>query len=114
MKVFLSWSGKASHDVATALRKWLPFMHHAIRPFISSDDIPKGERWNGALNRELEHAQYGIICVTPHNAHKPWMHFEAGALAHFLGRSRVMPLLFHIDRARLEGGPLAQFQTTDT
>jgi hypothetical protein len=113
MKVFLSWSGNVSHAVASALRKWLPYMHHSIRPFISSDDISKGDRWTGALSRELKDSQYGIICVTPYNAHKPWMNFEAGALANFMGTSKVMPLLFQVDRTELEDGPLAQFQTTD-
>jgi hypothetical protein len=114
MKVFLSWSGKVSHDVASALRKWLPYMHHSLRPFISSDDISRGDRWSGALARELKDSECGIICITPFNAHKPWMNFEAGALTNYMGATRVMPLLFQVERSTLEYGPLGQFQTTDS
>src|SRR5262245_51539131 len=112
MKVFLSWSGDASHKVAIALHEWLPYMIHSIRPFISSGDISKGERWGEVLAEELKDATYGIICVTPYNLHKPWMNFEAGALTRVIDQSCVAPFLFRVNRASVEG-PLLQFQSTE-
>jgi len=112
MKVFLSWSGDASHKVAIALHEWLPYMIHSIRPFISSGDISKGDRWSDVLAEELKDARYGIICVTPYNLHKPWMNFEAGALTRVIDQSCVTPFLFDIKRASVEG-PLQQFQSTE-
>jgi hypothetical protein len=111
MHVFLSWSGRVSQEVALALRQWLPFMHHAIKPFMSSVDIRRGENWGHGLSRELKDAQYGIVCVTPFNTFKPWMNFEAGALYRL---PHLAPFLFRVDRQKFEHehGPLTQFQLT--
>lgn len=111
MKVFLSWSGEVSQKVATALHDWLPYIIQAVQPFISSGDISKGDRWRDALDHELKDAEYGIICVTPYNIHKPWMNFEAGVLSKFIERSCVAPFLFNVERS-LVTGPLSQFQAT--
>jgi hypothetical protein len=110
MNVFLSWSGKVSRDVAGALHQWLPYMHHSIKPFMSSVDIGKGDRWGEGLSRELKDAQYAIVCVTPFNTFKPWMNFEAGSLFHL---PHLTPFLFRVDRLSLTHSPLSQFQMTD-
>jgi len=112
MDVFLSWSGEVSHRVASALRDWLPYMIQSVRPFLSSDDIGKGDRWGGVLAEELKDATYGIICVTPYNIYKPWMNFEAGALTRVREGFSITPFLFQIQRASLSG-PLAQFQSCE-
>jgi hypothetical protein len=111
MKVFLSWSDKTSHKVAEALYEWLPYIIQAIKPFISSGDIDKGERWSEQLNEQLKQTSYGIICLTRHNINAPWLIFEAGAISNAIGRPRVSPFLFHIESAQV-GGPLQQFQST--
>jgi hypothetical protein len=110
MNVFLSWSGKASQQVALVLRQWLPYMLHSIKPFMSTVDIRKGEKWNDDLTHELKGADCGIVCVTPFNIHKPWMNFESGALVHL---PSLMPFLFRVDRAALAQSPLSQFQLTE-
>jgi len=110
MNVFLSWSGKVSQHVATVLRKWLPYMLHSVKPFMSAVDIRAGERWSDDLSHELKETQYGIVCVTPFNVHKPWMNFESGALAHL---PTLSPFLFRVDRAALGHSPLTQFQLTE-
>lgn len=110
MKLFLSWSGPSSLAVAKALEKWLPYMIQAVQPFLSSD-ISKGDRWGEVLAEELKDAQYAIICVTRYNLFKPWMYFEAGALAKFIGHAKVAPFLFGLHHECVADFPLAQFQS---
>ena len=110
MKVFLSWSGELSHGVAKAMEKWLPYMIQSVQPFLSSD-ITRGDRWGEVLAEELTAAQYAIICVTRYNLFKPWMYFEAGALAKFIGHTNVAPLLYGLHQSCVAGLPLAQFQS---
>ena len=111
MKVFISWSGENSHKIASALHDWLPYIIQAIRPFMSSEGIFKGERWSEVLTKELEDTQFGIICVTPSNIKAPWLNFEAGALSKSVDRSFLFPFLSQINPHELEG-PLALFQST--
>jgi hypothetical protein len=88
-------------------------MIQSVKPFISSSDISKGDAWNDVLTTELKDAEYGIICITPYNVYKPWLIFEAGAMAHFMGRPKVTPLLFEVSPDALAKGPLEQFQSTE-
>jgi hypothetical protein len=111
VKVFISWSGAISHQVALSLRDWLPSVLQAVEPYVSSEDIDKGARWSTDISQELEDSTFGIICVTPDNLQAPWVNFEAGALSKSLERSRVAPLLFGVDRTAVQG-PLVQFQST--
>lgn len=111
MKVFLSWSGPTSREVASVLRDWLPFVVQAARPFLSVGDIDKGQRWSDVLANELNTSAYGIICLTPYNFRQPWINFEAGAISKALAASSVSPFLFGVQPAQLEG-PLEQFQST--
>lgn len=110
MNLFLSWSGKASQEVAIALRTWLPYFIHSIRPFMSAVDIGKGDKWRDELSDELKDANYGIACVTPFNVHKAWMNFEAGSLARL---RHLTPFLFRVERGALGHSPLTQFQLTE-
>lgn len=111
MKVFISWSGDTSRQVAEALREWLPSVIQAITPYVSSEDIDKGARWSADISQELEDSNYGILCVTKSNLSAPWLNFEAGALSKSFDKSRVSPFLFGIDRTEVTG-PLLQFQST--
>jgi hypothetical protein len=96
MKVFISWSGEKSKKLAEILKKWLPGVIQAIRPFFTPDDIEKGARWNTEISKELEESSVGIICLTRANLQAPWLMFEAGALAKRIDRSRVVPMLFGV------------------
>ena len=112
MKVFISWSGDISHQVANVLHEWLPFVIQSLEPYVSSEDIDKGARWFPEISKELEDSSYGILCITKDNPDAAWLNFEAGALSKSVDRSRVAPFLFGIERSEIKEGPIAQFQST--
>lgn len=109
MKVFISWSGEPSRDVAFALRDWLPNVLQEVRPFVSSKDIRAGTRWQEEIASELGDTAFGLICVTKENQALPWLNFEAGALAKSVDSSRVIPLAIDLTLAAIKN-PLGQFQ----
>ena len=114
MKLFISWSGNISHQVALIFREWLPYVLPFVQPHVSSEDIEKGTHWRSKIAGEIEEADAGIICVTRDNLDSRWLNFEAGALSNSLKSDMpnlVCPFLFGIDDSDLEG-PLQLFQTT--
>lgn len=114
VRVFLSWAGTNSRSfvVADGLHSWLQKVIHFAEPFISSDDILVGERWNGVLDRELASSDFGILCVTKRSLKSPWLLFEAGVLAGRYGSSkRVVPYLIDLGVEDLSP-PLGQFNPT--
>lgn len=112
MKVFISWSGTRSKKVALIFRDWLPSVIQSIEPFVSSEDIEKGSRWNTDIAQELKESTFGIICVTKDNLTAPWLNFEAGALSKTIENSYVVPFLFDVKPSELKGSPISQFQAT--
>lgn len=109
MKVFISWSGERSKEMANALREWLPMVLQYVEPFVSDKDISAGDRWAQKIAGELESANFGIICITPENLSSEWILFEAGALSKSMLEGKVIPLLFGLELSDLSG-PLSQFQ----
>ncbi len=109
MKVFISWSGKRSKELANALREWLPMVLQYVEPWVSDKDISAGDRWAQAIAGELESSNFGIICITPENLNSEWILFESGALSKSMLDGKVIPLLFGIELSDLSG-PLSQFQ----
>ncbi|RME56730.1 TIR domain-containing protein [Candidatus Parcubacteria bacterium] len=110
-KILISWSGEISHKVAVILRNWLPTVLPQIEPWVSSEDINKGDRWSRELAKQLSEISFGIICVDPTNIHSPWLNFEAGALSKSFDSGRVFPLLIGLSPDDIRG-PLSQFQLT--
>ena len=111
MKVFLSWSGERSKQVALLLKNWLGCVIQAARPWISSKDIDRGSLWFSEINDQLKDTSVGIICLTQENKNRPWILFEAGALAKGLSTARVCTLLIDLEPKDIED-PLAQFNHT--
>ncbi|MGP3921290.1 TIR domain-containing protein [Nonomuraea sp. 10N515B] len=111
MKIFLSWSKQLSHQMALVLRAWLPEVIQQVEPWMSSEDIDKGQRWATEIGTQLSEVDHGIICVTKENLQEPWLNFEAGALAKSLQSARVRPVLLGVQSSSITG-PLAQFQAT--
>ncbi len=109
MKVFLSWSGSTSHELAELLRRFLDKIFTNIEPFLSDADIQSGDRWFETLGRALDTTQVGIFCLTPENLEKPWMLFEAGAISKAVKRSLVCVCCLGMEPAAITG-PLAHFQ----
>ena len=112
MKVFISWSGQLSRQLAEAIRDWLPGVMQLAVPYFTPSDIEKGTRWATDIAKELESSQVGILCITRDNLHSDWILFEAGALSKSLDKAHVCPILFGITNTDL-AGPLKQFQTTE-
>src|SRR5215203_5140635 len=110
VKVFISWSSQRSLAVAKALHEWLPYIVQYVKPWMSHENIQAGARWTPEINDQLSQTKFGIICLTPENQHKPWLVFEAGALAKTVDDDTfVVPYLIDMDKSDVEG-PLAQFQ----
>jgi hypothetical protein len=108
MKIFLGWSGTRSKEVADALELWLPDVLQSVRTFVSSN-IHTGVNWLNAIRTELSECNFGIFCLTKDNCTKPWILFEAGALAKVLDHARVCPYLIDMDPSDLPM-PLSSFQ----
>jgi hypothetical protein len=111
MKVFVSWSGEPSHDVARGLKDWLPNVIQAVDVFLSSEDIAKGSQWFHELSSVLDECEFGILCLTRDNLVAPWILYEAGALGKRFEEARIVPLLIDLKVEDLSG-PLAQFNAT--
>src|SRR5260221_13115017 len=108
MKVFLSWSGEQSKLAAKALHDWLPTVIHTVRPYMSAENINKGQRWSVDISKQLEETDFGVICMTPENLEAPWVLFEAGALLKGREKGHVCPLLFGVGGIDLTDSPLFQ------
>ncbi len=111
MKVFISWSGPLAGDIAEKLRTWIRKIIQVADPFVSSQDIEKGDVWLVELLRELQKLSVGIICVTRENLHRDWLLFESGALIRQMGRGRLCTLLIDVSPAEV-APPLSAFQST--
>lgn len=110
MRVFVSWSGDVSHQVAIALKEWLPNVLQALDCFVSSVDIAKGSRWPEEVASELDASKFGLVCVTPDNVASPWLNFEAGALSKSVDAPAfVVPFLHGLQKSDVKP-PLGHFQ----
>jgi len=109
MKVFLSWSGLRSKLVAEALRDWLPFVMHNVKPWLSAWDIVAGSRWSHTLSNQLTDTHVGVFCIIRENMTSPWLLFEAGAISKIVDNAYVVPFLLNLYPTDLRG-PLEQFQ----
>lgn len=110
MKVFISWSGPAEQRVAEALREALGNVCAGeVDTFVSSQDIPLGERGIPMIEANLSATDYGIVVLSAANKDRPWINYEGGALGTILGR-RVAVVLLDLGRADVDT-PLAPFQS---
>jgi hypothetical protein len=108
--IFISWSGDQSKAVALAMREWLAELFDSVEPWMSAEDIEKGERWNQAVSGKLSEVNFAIVCLTVENLKSPWVLFETGALSK-AEQSRICTYLFEIEPSDVSG-PLSFFQHT--
>ena len=111
MKIFISWSGERSRQVAELLSNWVQCVLQAVDPWLSSKDIDRGSLWFSEITNQLSNTQNGIVCLTKSNLNKPWILFESGALAKGLNSSRVYTFLIDLTSNDIKD-PLAQFNHT--
>ena len=111
MKVFISWSGELSRQVAELIGPWIEDILQDVKAWISTEDIDKGSIWFGDISSELSNIGIGIICLTKENLSAPWILFEAGALSKGLSKNRVCTLLINLSHEDLTQ-PLSQFNGT--
>lgn len=107
----MSWSGARSRAAAELLSNWTKCVIQATQPWISTRGIDRGALWFSTINDELKDTTVGIVCLTHENKNKPWILFEAGALAKGLANSRVCTFLVDLEPKDLQD-PLAQFNHT--
>lgn len=110
--VFIGWSGEKAKAAAEALRDFLRKVIQSSDPWVSSQDIPSGSVWDSELHRTLESAVYGISCVTAENVTKPWVNYEAGAMAQKL-RGCYCPYLIDAPKNALAPTPLTRLQARE-
>ena len=111
MKVFISWSGDRSMKVAELLDEWIQCVIQAVVPFVSTRHIDGGSVWFNTINEHLASTTIGIICLTAENKDKPWILFEAGALAKGLTTTRIGIILVDLNESEVDD-PLRQFNLT--
>lgn len=116
--IFISWSGKhtLSYLVAEKLKKFLPLMFQNADYFFS-DHLQKGKFALNEIFTNLSKARYGIFCVTKANVIKPWLNFEAGAIACTVAQNdgNAMPLLIDLSKEEFSVSttPLSNYQATE-
>ena len=95
MNLFIGWSGETSGKIAPILGKWLfrTFDKH-ISVVSPPSSIEKGSDWGESLNKMMNGADCGLLCVTEDNVNSPWLAYEAGILSR--NAQLVVPLLFDV------------------
>jgi TIR domain len=95
--------------MAIGLYHWIGKVIQFADPFLSSDDIQAGERWDDVLGKNLTSSDFGILCITSQSKDSPWMLFEAGALSGtYQSPKRVVPYLLDMEPGDLRP-PLGRF-----
>lgn len=110
MKIFISWSGEHSKVIATNVYEFLKENIQATDPWISTDDIGKGQNWMNDLMLGLESSHMGIFCLTDSNLNSKWMLFEAGLVA-AVSKRKINTILYNIKPENISP-PLSLFNHT--
>ncbi|WAH97793.1 toll/interleukin-1 receptor domain-containing protein [Arthrobacter sp. MMS18-M83] len=111
MKIFISWSGPKSKEIAKVLKWWIEKTSQTSTAFVSESDIKVGTRWSDRITNELAETKIGIICITPDNQNAPWINFEAGAISKAVDgvETKVAPILIDFAEKTDYSGPLREF-----
>jgi hypothetical protein len=113
LDILLTWSGMASHEIASFFHRWLPSVLPGTQPWISDEDIAKGKKWFTELTGQLSKTNTSITFITPENVRSPWIYFEVGAIAAKLEGGVICPYLVGVEQSQVKDTPLGQFQWTE-
>ncbi|HEX6182420.1 MAG TPA: TIR domain-containing protein, partial [Pyrinomonadaceae bacterium] len=78
--VFISQTEGKSCAAATALQAWLRDDMKLGDPWLAPEKIPVGAAWRKKLEKALDEACCGILCLTADNLTSHWISYEAGRL----------------------------------
>ena len=113
-KIFISWSGDNSKQIARALKDSLEntiFKDTGLECFVSDVDISSGDDWWNKIKTELKKCKLGIACITKENLRAPWIYFESGAM---IARDlKLIPVLVNCNINSLNGTPIATKHMVD-
>ena len=113
-KIFISWSGDNSEQVAKVWDDWLRDMFHFVDTYMSSRSLEKGKGWLDDIMTNLGSVSHCIACLTPDNLESPWLNFEVGAVARDLlsnARTRIWTFALGMEKEAITS-PLNVFQGT--
>jgi len=113
MKIFYSWSGNMSKEIAAEFHDFIPLLIPGIIPFYTPKDIDKGTQWLSEILAGLNQCQAGIVFITPENYDKPWVLFEAGAIANRYDGALVYPVFFNLATSDVNNPLTKIFQATN-
>lgn len=81
MRVFISWSQKASEKIAKILKETLTtFFNEKIDFWVSAEDINSGSISANEIITALQGSDMAIICLDSSNYTRPWIYFETGVI----------------------------------
>lgn len=106
-RIFISWSGEISKEIAKALKICLEkevFPNTDFSCFVSDVDIASGADWWNKIKRELKSCKMGVLCITKENLKAPWIYYEAGAMV--AQEIPTIPLLISCNIRFLQDSPL--------
>lgn len=108
-KVFITYVGETSYNVAVELKKALEYASNGqIIGFLSDKEIHLGEKWSDRINKELDDCSLFIFCLTKENSISSWIAYEAG-IARARGKL-IIPLLINCEFEDLRSSPLGIYQ----
>lgn len=105
MRVFISWAGPLSLEIAEFFQEWLPRVIQVITPVMSTE-IEKDTLWTPQLFSQMESSSTCISILTHENLDARWLLFEAGVMS-----SKICCFLVDVTPAEIKT-PLSIYQLT--
>lgn len=94
------------------IQRWIKATLQNTEPWCSPNGIDRGERWFDVIARELRDSTIGIICLTKANRQRPWILWEAGAIAASTETPLLCTVLIDLDPRDI-AQPLGSFNHTN-
>lgn len=109
-KIFISWSGEKSKQIASTFYDWF-YNTFKIEAWFSSKNIKIGKLWEPKIQEALQQSTKGIFFITKENVFAPWINFEAGAISK--GNPENFVCIIRVDSNEIpKESPLFHYQNT--